>query len=166
MAVARRSVFLKLAILSLLATACSDPPTQSAGRIFGVVEACAPSPDVATSLLYSPGAFTLEDGSSLSDVTVGIESPTGYDGEVVVAVVDTDDFSGGFGIPYDESLDFRSMPTTAQGPGDFHLILLVEHRPQSDDISFNTVEFEIDGERFVSRENDTFELEISQSGCA
>lgn len=154
-----------IAMLALLATACSEPATAASGQIFGVISACAPAPSVATHFYYAAGAFTVAEGSTLSDVKVGIESKTDFDGEVTVALVNSDEFSGGIGIEYEESLALESLPTTVIGPGDFNLVLIVEHLPQNDAIVFTRVEFDIDDQTFISRDGDVFELEIAQGGC-
>ena len=99
----------------------------------------------------------------LSDVTISVESSTDYDGDVTLAIPDSEEFTGRMGVEYDDALQLTSLPDTVTGPGEFWIALTVELFPSDDEVQFSEVEFTIDEERFVSL--DSFTLDVKQGGC-
>lgn len=154
-------------ILSFLVAACSTGAVTYPEQVFGVIGGCTPLPTQATNFLYSPGGLVLEEGQTLSDLTVETDSPTGFAGAVRVTVVDdtVDPALRGFGLEYNESSDLFSSPATVTGPGNAHIVIVVEASPNEETIIFSRAEFTIDNQRFVSFEGDAFELQIGEDAC-
>ena len=75
-----------------------------------------------------------------------------------------DDFSGAFGIEYEESLGCDSLPSTVQGPGTFWIAVILENSDRAEMLLFSEVIFNIDGASFVTE--DEFPLEIRPGGCS
>ena len=160
----RRRLCSVLVCFGLLAVGCSQGPAVFEEQVIGNIASCSPAPDEPTMQVYSIGGWELEDGSSLSEVSIGQESPTGFDGEVSLALVSTDEFSGAVGIPADQVMDFSGAPSTVEGPGTIWVVLTIEVLPEDHMITFKDLRFTIDEEAFVS--NDTHEFEIAKGGCA
>ena len=160
---ARKPTKLLIAMLCLLATSCSGAPTPFTGEVLRIPTACIPAPPSTKSFLFTVGSISVQDGSVLSDVTISVEATTGYDGDVTLAIPDSEEFTGGMGVEYDDALQLTSLPDTVTGPGEFWIALTVELFPSDDEVQFSEVEFTIDEERFVSL--DSFTLDVKQGGC-
>lgn len=150
-------------LICLLAAACSQADAELADDVLGLEGICIPTSDALGTALLTPGAIEVQEGSTLSNVAVGVSSTTGFDGDVQVALVNRDDFSGAFGIEYEESLGFDSLPSTVQGPGTFWITVILENSDRAEMLLFSQVTFDIDGVSFVTE--DEFPLEIAPGGC-
>ena len=160
---ARRTLLNLAGLICLLAAACSQSEAEMANDVLGLAGICIPTSDELGTALLTPGTIDVQEGSTLSNVAIGIDTTTGFDGDVQFALVNQDDFSGAFGIEYEESQGFTSLPSTVQGPGTFWIAVILENSDRAEMLLFSEVTFDIDGVSFITQ--DEFPLEIKPGGC-
>ena len=146
----------------LVTAGCSSDPAPFLEQLFGVPGVCVPTRAQPTARLFTPGGIALSEASSLSDVTFTTSSPTGFEGEILFAIVEDEEVVS-FGGDYDEELALDALPSEVMGPGVFRFAFVVEQGGGADTIRFEEFAFSIDGERHQSPE--VFDLEFVSGNC-